>query len=129
MMTAFLMALTFLMASCGNSAGKKFEFDSCPTITNELSLNRENNGQRVFAKVGHPIVIWLQTIGFGQYEAPQISSNVIRFDGAAFPTKQNPGNPTQVYHFTAMAEGEAQGRIPHTNSNRTVAFMIQVKER
>ena len=68
----------------------------------------------------------LQTIGFGQYEAPQISSNVIRFDGAAFPTKQNPGGPTQVYHFTAMAEGEAQVRIPHTNSNRTVAFMIQV---
>lgn len=36
------------------------------------------------------------------------------------------GGPKQVYRFTAVAEGEAQIRIPHTGSNPTVTFTIQV---
>jgi hypothetical protein len=128
MMTAILVALALLMASCGNSTGQKF--NTCPTITQqELSLNRENDGQHGSAKVGQPIVICLQTIGGGQYDTPQISSNAIRFDGAVLSAKHNPGGPTQVYQFTAIAEGEAQIRIPHTDSNPTVTFTIQVKKR
>jgi len=127
MMTAILITLALLMASCGNSAGQKF--DTCPPKTQELSLNRENDGQRVSAKVGHPIIVCLQTIGMGHYDTPQMSSNVIRFDGAVFPAKQNPGGPTQVYHFSATAEGEAKISIPHTGSNPTVTFTIQVKKR
>jgi hypothetical protein len=126
-MTAILVALALLMASCGNSAGQRF--DTCPAVTQELFLNRENDGQRVSAKVGQLIVICLQTIGGGHYDTPQISSKVIRFDGAVFPTKQNPGGPTQVYHFSATAEGEAQISIPHTGSNPTVNLTIQVKKR
>lgn len=127
-MTAILVALALLMASCGGSAGKKFE--TCPAITHdELFLNRENDGQRVSAKVGQPIVICLQTIGGGHYGAPPISSKVIRFDAAVFPAKQNPGGPTQVYRFTATAEGVAKISIPHTDSNPTVTFTIQVKKR
>jgi hypothetical protein len=85
-MAAILVALVLLLASCGDSAGQKF--NTCPAITDdELSLNRANHGQPVSAKVGQPIVICLQTIGGGQYGTPQISSKVIRFDGAVFPAK------------------------------------------
>ncbi len=31
-----------------------------------------------------------------------------------------------MYRFTAVAEGEAQIRIPHTDSNPTETFTIQV---
>lgn len=120
MMTATLVTLALLMASCGDSAGHKF--DACPTITQGLSLNREKEGQNVSVKVAQPIVICLQTIGGGQYDTPQISSNVIRFDGAEFAAKQNPGGPTQVYHFTATAEGEAQIKVPNTGSSPIVTF-------
>ena len=127
MKAAMLVALVLLMVSCGNSAGQKF--GTCPTISQqELFLNRENNGQHVYAEVGQRIVICLQTIGGGHYDAPQITSKAIRFDRAEFATKQNPGGPTQVYYFTATVEGEAQIRIPHTNLNPNVAFMIQVRK-
>jgi hypothetical protein len=122
-----LVLLVLLMISCGNSAGCKFE--TCPTISHqELFLNRENNGQHVYADVGQRIVICLQTIGGGHYNTPKISSKAIRLDRAEYATKQNPGGPTQVYYFTATAEGEARIRIPHTNSNPTVTFMIQVRK-
>ena len=127
MKVATLVALALLMVSCGNSAGQKFE--TCPTISHqELFLNRENDGQHVYADVGQRIVICLQTIGEGRYDTPQISAKAIRFDRVEFGKKQSPGGPTQVYYFTATAEGEAQIRIPHTNSNPTVTFMIQVRK-
>jgi hypothetical protein len=128
MKAAMLVALALLMVSCGNTAGQKFE--SCPAITQqELFLTRESNGQHVYAIVDQRIIICLQTIGGGQYDTPRISSKAIRFDKAEFATKQNPGGPTQVYYFTATAEGETEIRIPHTNSNAAVSFMIQVKNR
>lgn len=126
-MAAILVALALLMAADGNSAGQTFS--TCPATTHELFLNRGNDGQRVSAKVGQPIVICLQTIGGGNYDKPQISSKVIRFDGAVFAAKQNPGGPTQVYRFTAIAEGVAKISIPHTDSNPTVTFTIRVKKR
>jgi hypothetical protein len=130
MMTSILVALALLMASCGNSSGQKV--GTSPSIKqHELILNRANDGQHVSAKVGQPIVVTLQTIGGGHYDTPQISSRAIRFESAMYPPprEQNPGGPTQVYRFTAAAEGEAQIRIPHTDSNPTVTFTIQVKKR
>src|ERR1700693_5780016 len=91
-----------------------------------VSLNRANDGQQVSAKVGQPIVVTLQTIGEGQYGTPQISSRAVRFESVVFPAGQNPGGPTQVYRFTAVAEGKAKIRIPHTGSNPAVTFTIQV---
>ena len=127
-MTAIVVALALLMASYGDSGGQTFR--TCPEITHgELFLNRANDGQRVSAKVGQPIVVCLQTIGGGHYGTPQISSKVIRFDGAEYPARQNPGGPTQVYRFTATAEGVAKITIPHTDTNPTVTFTIQVKKR
>src|SRR6516225_5913802 len=62
MRTDMVVALSLSMVSCGNLSGQKFE--TCPTITgDELSLNREKDGQHVYANVGQRIVICLQTIG------------------------------------------------------------------
>ena len=113
-----LAALALWMAPCAESGAKKV-----------LSLNRANDGQHVAATVGQPIEIAMQTIGGGQYGTPQISSHAIRFEGFAFPKKQNPGGPTQLYRFTAVAEGEAQVRIPHTAENATFTVTIQVTKR
>jgi hypothetical protein len=129
-MTSILVALALLMASCGNSSSQKVRTSQSITQP-ELFLNRANDGQHVSAKVGQPIVVTLQTIGGGHYDTPQISSHAIRFESAVYPPppEQNPGGPTQVYRFTAAAEGEAQIRIPHTDSNSTVTFTNQVKKR
>jgi hypothetical protein len=104
---AFILAgLSVLIASCGYSDGQKID-TSADIKQRELSLNRTNDGQHLSANVGQPIVVTLQTIGGGHYDTPQISSRAIRFESAVFPAKQNPGGPTQVYRFTAVAEGEA----------------------
>jgi len=118
-----LVELCLLIAFCGKSDGQKV---SASVNQQELSLNRSNDGQDISAKVGQPIVVTLQTIGGGQYDTPQISSRAIRFDSVVFAAKQNPGGPTQVYRFTAAAKGEARIRIPHTGSNPSVTFTIQV---
>jgi len=127
MLTSILLTLASLTAFCGNSAAQ-----NAPTPSSvpqqELLLTRANDGQTHTAKVGQPIVVTLQTIGGGHYDLPKISSHSVRFDSAVFPPKQNPGGPTQVYRFTAIAEGEAQIRIPHTGSNPTVTFIIRVKK-
>lgn len=130
MMTSILVTLALLMASGVNCAGQKAS--QATSITQkEVSLNRGNDGQKVSAKVGQPIIVTLQTIGGGHYDTPQVSSRAVRFESAVDPPtrQQNPGGPTQVYRFTAVAEGEAQIRIPHTGSNLTVTFTIQVKKR
>lgn len=96
-----------------------------------LYLNNTNAGQHVAATVGQPIQITLQTIGPGQYDSPQISSSTIRFESVAFANakEQNPGGPKQSYRFRAASEGEAQVKIPHTESNPTFAVTISVYER
>jgi hypothetical protein len=127
MLTSILVSLAILLACCGNPADQSAQTPPS-TTPKELSLNRTNDGQRVTAKVGQPIVVTLQTIGGGEYGTPQISSRAVRFEGSAFapPRERNPGGPKQVYRFTASAEGEAQVRIPHTDSNPTVTFTIRV---
>jgi hypothetical protein len=128
--SAFIwVEISVLIASYGYAEGQKSDTSASGT-QQELSLNRRNDGQHISAKVGQPIVVTLQTIGGGHYDTPQISSPAIRFEGESpVPAaKQNPGGPTQVYRFTAVAEGEAQIRIPHTDSNPTVTFTIQVKK-
>src|SRR4029077_14931379 len=127
MLISVLVSLAMVLAHCGNPPTQKAQTTPSATPT-EVSLNRTNDGQRVTAKVGQPIVVTLQTIGPGRYATPQISSHAVRFEGSAFapPREQNPGGPQQVYRLTATAEGEAQVGVPHTDSNPTVTFPIRV---
>lgn len=129
MMIPTLVTLALLMASGGDCAGQK-ALQSSSSTEQEVHLNRANDGQNVSAKIGQAIVVTLQTIGGGHYGPPHLSSRAVRFDSAEYPPppKQNPGGPTQVYRFTAVAEGEARIDIPHTGSNPAVAFTLQVKK-
>jgi hypothetical protein len=96
-----------------------------------LSLNRGNDGKRVTAAVGQRIEIKMQTIGGGQYGAPEISSPAVRGDSPAFVYAKFavPAGPTQIYGFTAVAEGEARIRIRHTSENATFTVTVRVKAR
>ncbi|HKM67074.1 MAG TPA: hypothetical protein VJX70_07905 [Candidatus Acidoferrum sp.] len=129
-MTSIFVALALLVASCENSAAQ--QAPTSPGITQQaIFLNRANDGRRISAKVGQPIVVTLQTIGGGHYNTPQISSRAIRFESATYPPprEQNPGGPSAAFRFLAVAEGEAQIRLSHTDSNPTVTFTIQVTKR
>jgi hypothetical protein len=122
----FFVALALLRGFCGNADAQKVDMSSSikPQV---LSLNRANHGQHVVATVGQPIEVTLQTIGPGQYGTPQVSSPVIRFENVAVKMPANPGGPTQVYIFDAVAEGEAQVQIPHTASNLSFTVTIRVE--
>ncbi len=70
----------------------------------------------VSAQVGGAIDITLQTVGPGYYVTPPtVSSPAVRFlsenepDGFA-----NPAGPTQVFHFRAVAPGQAVVGFTHT---------------
>jgi hypothetical protein len=128
-MTSILLAFLLLTPFCKNSAPQRAP-TSQSTPQKELHLNRSNDGQRVSVKVGQPIVITLQTIGGGNYGAPHVSSRAVRFESVDYPParEQNPGGPKQVYRFTAVAVGETQIRIPHTDANPTVTFTIRVQQ-
>lgn len=110
-----------------HAALDKCSFGALKGITAQaLSLHRTNDGERVVARVGQPIVVTLQTVGGGQYGEAKVSSSSVRCETSSFPTMQNPGGPTQIYRFTAAEEGGAKIEIPHTRANPTFTLNIQV---
>ena len=90
MMRSKLVALALLTASVGNYNVQNTR-QSQNFARKEVSLNRANDGQRICASVGQPIVVTLQTIGGGNYDTPQVSSRAVRFESAVYPREQNPG--------------------------------------
>src|SRR5690349_21528560 len=123
-LAVFFAALALLLTSSGNADAQKVDMNSTSIKQQVLSLNRTNNGQHVAATVGQQIEITLGTIGPGHYGTPQISSPAIRFNSVAFPTRQTPGGPTQIYIFEVAGEGEAEVKIPHTYY---VAFTVTIQ--
>jgi hypothetical protein len=91
-----------------------------------LSLDNGDNQRHVAATVGQQIQITLQTIGPGQYALPQVSSLAVRFEDIALRLPNNPGGPTQVFIFTATAEGTALVRIAHSDSRPSFTATIEV---
>lgn len=80
-----------------------------------LSLNFQNNGQRLAARVGQQIEITLGTIGPRQYGDPQLSSDALKLESVALDWPPNPGGPRFIYIFEAASEGEAQINVPIIN--------------
>lgn len=109
---AFFVALALLLTSCGNAVAQKAGMSSRRTKQQVLSFNFTNNGQHLAATVGQQIEITLGTVGPKQYGTPQVSSPAIRLQSIALRVPVNPGGPTFVYIFEAIAEGEAQVKIP-----------------
>ena len=108
----FLVSLAFLGASCGNAGAQKVDTSSTGIQQQLLSLNVANRGQHLSATVGQQLELTLGTVGPKYYGTPQVSSPAIRLEGVELAGPQNPGGATYVYFFEAIAEGEAQIKIP-----------------
>jgi hypothetical protein len=113
---ALFVALTFLWIPCRHTSAQEIGVSSINGNQQLLSLNFTNNGQHLPARVGQRIEVTLGTVGPTQYGDPQVSSPVIRLDSVALDTPPNPGGPTFIYMFEAVAEGGAQVRIPIIHS-------------
>src|SRR5215475_5273869 len=77
-----------------------------------LMLNDQDSGRDVALAMHQAVDITLHTVGPGAYGTPTISSSVISFEGMTYPAGQVPGGPTQLYQFTATAEGSDVLSIP-----------------
>ena len=77
---------------------------------------------------GAAFTITLQTIGFGQYDAPPvISSPIVRFVEVSQAAVVVPAGPTQVFRFQAVGTGEAIIVFRNSAQNRSVADTILVR--
>ena len=85
----------------------------CGSAAPPVELTSQADGRTVELTMNQEVELTLGTIGPGQYGNPTISSPAIRFEGMTFPAVQNPGGPTQVFNFRAVAAGTAVVTIPH----------------
>jgi hypothetical protein len=124
--TAFVFALALLSAYDGNAAAQTA--NAAPKARLQmLSLSYDNNGQHLQAAVGEPIEITLQAIGPSEWGPPQVSSPAVRFENVMLKMPPNPGGPTQVFVFNAAAVGEAEIRIPYSDSDSVFSLTIEVR--
>jgi hypothetical protein len=75
-----------------------------------MLISGQNNNQTTSAAVGQPIIIQLSWIGPDDgYDGtpPLISSDAVVFVNETTPQGQNPGGPTEDYHFSAAKPGTA----------------------
>src|SRR5258707_15189651 len=96
--------------NAGNAAGAEPADAGDQAAAPDFSLTSGSNGQTVAARVGQTIVIRLGWIGpVDGYDGtpPMISSAAVTFVGATFPMAQNPGGPTEDFHFLAARAGSA----------------------
>lgn len=112
----FLVGLAFWI-SCNSADAQQVNMPSTSTKQKVLSLNFANNGQHLTATLGQQVEITLGTIGPMQYGTPQVSSPAIRLKSVELAGPPNPGGPTFVYIFEAVAGGQAQIKIPIVNSD------------
>jgi hypothetical protein len=80
---------------------------------NRISLSGADDGRVVTAASGAEIDITLQTIGFGCYASPKLSSRAVRFASMEGVNPPVFAGPTQRFRFEAVAPGRVTIRIPH----------------
>jgi hypothetical protein len=120
-----------LLVSCDAAAQSRSPHGKTPGV---LSLSFANNGQRVSARVGQQIEISLGTVGPRQYGAPEITSPALQLVSTAQDWPPNPGGPSFVYIFQAVAEGEVRLTVPVINSEQTpgttdITFTVTIRVR
>jgi hypothetical protein len=90
-------------------------------------LDRTAQGSVIELVVGQTVDLTLATVGPGNYGDPQLSSSAVAFNGSEYPPAQNPGGPTQLYRFHAVAIGSTTLTIPHTQAGHasfTLTFHV-----
>lgn len=90
-------------------------------------LDGTAQGSTIDLVVGQQVALTLATIGPGNYGDPELSSSAVAFDGSKSPQAQNPGGPTQIYVFHAVAVGSTTVTIPHSQAGHasfTLTFHV-----
>lgn len=90
---------------------------ACSVDPEPAELTSKDNGRFVTFAMNQHVYLTLQTVGPGQYGEPALSSDAFSFEEMTFPKNQNPGGPTQVYHFRTLAIGTALLTIPHDSGS------------
>jgi hypothetical protein len=92
-----------------------------------LELDGSRSGQSVSAVLDQKMVIYLHTIGPGQYGEPQLSSAAVRLLSAGFSAgPPDPGGPAQIFELVAASIGRAELLIPHTGASPPFRLVIDV---
>ena len=82
--------------------------------TEPIHLSVADHGTQVQAAIGQRVDVTLQTIGEGRYVEPYLSSDAVKFLGMGVPPGQDPGGPTQVFHFLCVDKGTSGITILHS---------------
>jgi hypothetical protein len=104
----FALALSILLTACSHD---------------RFPLTDADNGRTITVGVGDAIEIKLGTVGPGEYGTPVVSSSSIRFVSVEVVGPYTPGGPTQLFHFEAVARGQATIAISHDGGS-SVSFGI-----
>lgn len=113
-----------LLAGLALVSGCAEESAPPPTREETVQMSEGDQGKSVKVPLGEEAELLLQTIGPGQYGAPELSSEALRFLDVTLPADQNPGGPRQLYRFEAVTTGTTTIHIPHTE--RATSFDVVV---
>jgi hypothetical protein len=78
-------------------------------------LGAPDEGEVVSLTVGSSASVKLRTIGAGSYAEPELSNDMVEFEGSKFVKPFLPSGPTQLFHFRCKAEGSCDVLIPHVD--------------
>lgn len=98
----------------------------CSSATETIEAGA--GSEHIAVRTGQAFDVVLQTIGFGEYSTPAISTSAVKFldveqDGSVV----NPGGPRQRFHFAATAPGSAIITFNHTGMNVMIQDTITVR--
>jgi hypothetical protein len=110
----------------GNAASAGSNEADAGAANSTLEVGADVEGTTVMVDVGEELILTLQTIGPGNYEEAMVMGDALESLGSEYATLQNPGGPTQLFHFRGVAPGQATVSIPHT-TRPTFAFQIAVQ--
>jgi len=132
-MRRLAIAVFVLAASlgCDSSEPEEETSDAGPEAVSgapRVELSGGDRGKVVSVIVGRNVDITLQTIGPGQYGDPEVSSDNVRFQEVELAPVQNPGGPTQIFHFECAAVGSAMIMISHTGGREAFTVTLQCEE-
>ena len=103
----------WLTALLGVALGSAFIGQACST-RGPLEVNGVESRTMSLA-VGQELGIRLSTVGPGEYSSPpSLSGSAVQFLGDAYVGPNNPGGPTQLFRFKAVARGRTIVTFQHT---------------
>lgn len=97
---------------------------ACSGGARTMALDNDDSGRTVSLSAGDELDITLGSIG--NQGDPAVSSTVLRYQGSAVIGPANPGGPTILYKFTAVASGTATITIPFVSPANPPPFTVDV---